>query len=274
VLSVNSRGSAGFGKAFLNAGNREWGGRMQDDLLDAVQWAVENGVAQPDRVAIVGSGYGGYAALAGLAFTPQQFRCGVSFAGPASLISMLDAVPQYWSANRDRLYLRIGDPRTAEGRQALREHSPLTRVGQIARPLLIAQGARDPRTPRADAEQVAQNLRGRRASLVYLVYPDEGHELARPQNRLSFFAVMEHFLGQCLGGRIEPAGAAFEGASLQAFDGAASVPGLSAFARRPAAPPPAAPDGDEAPTAPTEGAGGPDAVALPPEDASPPPATP
>lgn len=269
VLSVNARGSTGFGKAFLNAGNREWGGRMQEDLLDALQWAVTNGVAQRDHVAIVGAGYGGFAALTGLASTPDQFRCGVSFGGPANLASMLESLPAYWTASRDQLYLRIGDPRTPEGRQALRDHSPLTRAGQITRPLLLALGARDPHTPRADIDQVAGALRGRQAGFVYLVYPEEGHELLRPQNRLSFYAVMEQFLGSCLGGRIEPVGAAFDGANLQAFDGAASVPGLSAFARRT---PAAAPASDQTPSAPTEGAGGPDTEATPPADATPAPA--
>jgi dipeptidyl aminopeptidase/acylaminoacyl peptidase len=263
VLSVNSRGSTGFGKAFLNAGNREWGGRMQEDLLDALAWAVTNGVAQRDRVALVGAGYGGFAALTGLASTPDQFRCGVSFAGPASLASMLESTPAYYTSYRDQLYLRIGDPRTPEGRQALRDHSPLTRAGQITRPLLLAIGAHDPRTPRGDIDQVAQILRGRLPSLVYLVYPEEGHELVRPQNRLSFFAVMEHFLGSCLGGRIEPVGTAFDGANLQAFDGASTVPGLSAFVRRAPAPPAAAP------VEPTEGAGGPETEAAPPENATP-----
>jgi dipeptidyl aminopeptidase/acylaminoacyl peptidase len=257
VLSVNFRGSTGFGKAFLNAGNREWGGRMQEDLLDAVQWAVENGIAQPERVAIIGGSYGGYAALAGLAFTPERFACAVSFAGIVNLPTLFDHIPAYWTAYREDLYLRVGDPRTPEGRQMLRERSPLTAAAQIRRPLLLAQGLHD---PLSETELIAQSLRARRANFIYLAYPDEGHILARPQNRLSFYAATEHFLGGCLGGRVEPVGAAFEGASLQAIDGAQSVPGLSAFVRRPA-PPPVAP-------AATDGAGGPDESALSPEDAA------
>ncbi len=230
VLSVNFRGSAGFGAAFLNAGNREWGGRMQEDLLDAVQWAVENGIARPDRVAIVGAGLGGYATLASLALTPEQFRCGVSFAGPANLSTMLELAPE---ALRERFFARVGDGRTGDGRQALREHSPLFSAGQIRVPLLLALGGRDPRASRAEADQIAQALRARETAFTYLVFPNEGRDLMRPQNRLSYLAVLEHFLGDCLGGRVEPVGAAFEGASIDVFDGAVNVPGLSAFARRP-----------------------------------------
>jgi dipeptidyl aminopeptidase/acylaminoacyl peptidase len=254
VMSVNFRGSTGFGRAFLNAGNRQWGARMQEDLLDAMQWAVANGVAQPESVAIVGSGYGGYAALAGLAFTPEQYRCGAAFGAPASLTAMIDNTPPFAAASRDSLHLRVGDPRTGEGRAMLRERSPLARAAQIRRPLLLALGARDPRASRTEMDQIAYATRARRAGLVYLVYPDEGAALVTPQNRLSYLAVLEHFLGDCLGGRTEPAGAAFEGAQLIAYDGAASVPGLSAFARRGAAPqsvaspvsatPSAAPDGE------------------------------
>lgn len=268
VLSVNFRGSSGFGKAFLNAGNREWGGRMQDDLIDAAQWAVTSGVAQAERIGVVGAGFGGYAALAGLAFTPDRFRCGVSLAGPANLISMFDTLPAFRMAMRDQLYLRVGDTRTPEGRQALRERSPLTRAGQIASPLLIVAGARDPRGTRADADAIAAALRARRTPLTYVVYPDEGRDLVRPQNLLSFLAMAEHVLGQCLGGRAEPVGAAFEGASLEAYDGAASVPGLTAFARRTQAPAlaPSTPGGS--PALSPDGAGGPDIVLPPPpEDA-------
>ena len=228
VLSVNFRGSTGFGKAFLNAGNLEWGARMQEDLLDAVQWAVESGIAEPGRVAIVGEGFGGYAALAGLAFTPDQFRCGASFAGPANLAAMLEQAP---APTRDELYLRVGDPRTSEGRQALRDHSPVHYAAQISSPLLLALGARDPHASRAEADQIAQSLRAREIGFTYLVFPDEGRDLVRQQNRLSFLAVAEHFLGDCLGGRVEPVGASFEGAAINVFDGAVNVPGLSAFSR-------------------------------------------
>jgi dipeptidyl aminopeptidase/acylaminoacyl peptidase len=234
VLSVNFRGSTGLGKAFLNAGNGQWGARMQDDLLDAAQWAVENGIAQPDRIAIVGSGFGGYAALAGLAFTPEQFRCAAAYGAPANLTAMVDGAP---GRLREEMLLRVGDIRTAEGRSALRERSPLIRTSQMRRPLLLAMGGRDAFASRAEFDQIAQSLRARRIQLSSIVFPEEGRELVRPQNRLAYYAVLEHFLGNCLGGRIEPVGAAFEGAAMSVYDGATIAPGLSGFVRRAAAAP-------------------------------------
>ena len=239
VLSVNFRGSAGFGKAFLNAGNREWGGRMQDDLLDAVQWAIRSHVAQADHVAIAGEGFGGYATLVGMAMTPQQFRCGVSLGGPSNLPAMLETLPASLTSMRDQYYFRVGDPRAADQRQMLRDRSPLWRAGQIRNPVLLALGAHDANAPRGEADQIAFALRARGTGLTYIVLPDEGAGLARTQDRLAFLAIVEHFLGDCLGGRVEPVGAAFEGASLIAYDGAFNVPGLSAFARRLSAPAPA-----------------------------------
>jgi dipeptidyl aminopeptidase/acylaminoacyl peptidase len=237
VLSVNFRGSTGFGEAFLNAGNREWGGRMQEDLLDAVAWAVSSGIAQADRIALVGSGFGGYAAVAGLAFTPEQFRCAAAYGAPGNLLSVVEAAPP---PLRDAWYLRVGDARTTEGRQLLRERSTLQRAGQITRPLFLALGARDTGATRAEFDAIAQSLRGRRIGLTSIMFQSEGAELVRPQDRLAYYAVLEQFLGDCLGGRIEPVGAAFEGAEMVAYDGAASVPGLQAFARRAAAPQPTA----------------------------------
>lgn len=234
VLSVNFRGSTGLGKAFLNAGNGEWGGRMQDDLLDAAQWALENGVAPPDRIAIVGAGFGGYAALAGLAFTPDQFRCAAAYGAPANLAALVDGAP---ARTREEWLLRIGDVRTAEGRSVLRERSPLTRTAQMRRPLLLALGGRDPSASRAEFDQIAQSLRGRRIQLSSIVFPEGGRELVRPRDRLAFYAVLEHFLANCLGGRVEPIGGAFDGATMIVYDGAAIAPGLSRFARRAAAPP-------------------------------------
>ncbi|HWA01219.1 MAG TPA: S9 family peptidase [Caulobacterales bacterium] len=240
VLSVNFRGSTGFGKAFLNAGNGEWGGKMQEDLLDAVQWAVEQGIAQPNRVAIMGGSYGGYAALVGLTATPDRFACGVSFAGVANLSTMLDSIPAYWTTWRGELYRRVGDPRTAEGARLLHDRSPLFRAAQIRAPLLLAMGGRDRFTSRAEQDVIAQSARARRNGSIYLNYPDEGHGLARPENRVSFFAISEQFLGGCLDGRVEPIGAALQGANVQAIDGADRVPGLSAFRRAASAAPPAA----------------------------------
>jgi len=260
VLSVNFRGSAGLGKSLLNAANREWGGRIREDLVDAKNWAAANGVAQPDRVAIVGAGFGGYAALSSLAFSASEYRCGASYNAPGNLFAWLDTSPL---SARAELYQRIGDARLPAGRDILRQQSPLFHAAQIRAPLLLGVGVRQGRGLRGEADQIAQTLRARRGALTYLVFPDEGRELVRPANRLSYLAVLEHFLGDCLGGRVEPVGASFEGASIQVYDGAMNVPGLSAFARRPAAlqveePPPA--------QSPDDGAGGPEDEAKPPED--------
>lgn len=261
VMSVNYRGSTGFGEAFLNAGNREWGGRMQEDLIDAVQWAVTNGIAQADRVAVVGQGFGGYAALAGLAFSPDQFRCAASYGAPANLSALVEGAP---ASSRDAWYLRVGDVRSAEGRAALRARSPLQRAGQITRPLLLAMGARDSAATRGEFDVIAQSLRARRVGLTSLVFPEEGADLVRPQNRLAYYAVLEHFLADCLGGRAEPAGASLEGAEMVAYDGATSVPGLSAFARRAVTPTP--PPAEEALPVADDGAGGPVATSAAPAD--------
>jgi dipeptidyl aminopeptidase/acylaminoacyl peptidase len=234
VLSVNFRGSTGFGKAFLDAGNREWGGKMQDDLTDAVQWAIQNGVAEPDHIAIIGEGFGGYAVLNALTQTPAQYRCGASFGGYANLFAFLNTYAG--DVDRAQLYQRIGDPRTADGRKLLGDRSPLFRAGQIRNPLLIAMGSHDPAAPRGEADQIAQAMRARGASVTYLAFPDDGADLGHAQNRLAYLAVLEHFLGDCLGGRVEPVGNAFENANLIAYEGAVNVPGLSAFARRMAAP--------------------------------------
>lgn len=230
VLSVNFRGSSGFGNDFLNAGNNQWGRGIHNDLIDAVQWAVAQRIAEPDRVAIVGEGFGGYATLSALAFS-DKFRCGASFAGPANLFAMLDVSPP---SQRDMLYRRVADARVEFGRQLLRERSPLFHATRIRAPLLLASGLRDPHVTKAESDQLANAVRGYGA-LTYLVFPQEGRELVRPQNRLSYLAVVEHFLGDCLSGRVEPVGASFEGAEIDVYDGAINVPGLSAFARRRAA---------------------------------------
>ncbi len=241
VLSVNFRGSTGFGKAFVNLGNKEWGGAMQRDLADAAQWAVQRGITTADRVAIYGGSYGGYATLAGLAFTPDFFRCGVDFVGPSNLRTLFESIPPYWESFRNEFYLRVGNPAEEEGRKLLVERSPLTKAGDIRRPLLIAQGANDPRVKAAESEQIVAAMKARRLPVTYVVYPDEGHGFARPQNRTSFFAITEGFLQQCLGGRAEPIGRDFEGASLEVKEGASEVPGLAeALAAMPRAQPAAA----------------------------------
>lgn len=181
VLSVNFRGSTGFGKAFVNAGNREWGAKMHDDLLDAVEWAVEAGIADRDRVAIMGGSYGGYATLAGLVFTPDVFACGVDIVGPSNLKTLLDSVPEYWRPMIEMLYTRVGNPTTEEGAKLLTERSPLTHADRIRRPLLIAQGANDPRVKQAESDQIVQALQAKGIPVTYVLFPDEGHGFALPR---------------------------------------------------------------------------------------------
>jgi dipeptidyl aminopeptidase/acylaminoacyl peptidase len=233
VLSVNFRGSTGFGKAFLNAGNREWAGKMHDDLLDAVEWAVENQIAQRDRVAIMGGSYGGYATLVGLTFTPEVFACGVDIVGPSNINTLLQTIPPYWAPAVSIWKHRVGDHTSAEGRQFLDSRSPLTRVDQITRPLLIGQGANDPRVKQSESDQIVKLMQEKKIPVTYVLYPDEGHGFARPQNRMSFFAVTESFLARHLGGRAQPIGNDFEGSSIQIPAGAEAIPGVSDKVERP-----------------------------------------
>ena len=200
-LQVNYRGSTGYGKEFLNAGNREWGGKMHDDLVDAVEWAVGEGIADPERVAIYGGSYGGYAALVGATFTPDTFRCAVDIVGPSSLITLIESIPPYWSSFRSTFYERVGNPETEE--DFLKSRSPLFYVDRIRIPMLIAQGANDPRVKQAEAEQVVAAMRERGLDYEYLLFEDEGHGFARPENRLKFYAAAERFLAKHLGGRHE-----------------------------------------------------------------------
>ena len=227
VLSVNFRGSTGFGKDFVNAGDLEWGRKMHDDLIDAVEWAIENGITTAEQVAIFGGSYGGYAVLWGMTNTPEYFACGVDIVGPSNLKTLLESVPPYWAAFFEQLARRVGDPRTEEGRALLEERSPLTHVDNIRRPLLIAQGANDPRVKQAESDQIVDAMNEREIPVTYVLYPDEGHGFAVPENRLSFYAVAEAFLADCLGGRYEPIGEDFRGASIQVPAGAGHVPGLA-----------------------------------------------
>jgi dipeptidyl aminopeptidase/acylaminoacyl peptidase len=204
VLMVNFRGSAGYGKAFLNAGNREWGGKMHDDLIDGVNWLVEQGVADPARVAIMGGSYGGYATLAGLTFTPEVFRCGVDIVGPSNIITLIETIPPYWEPLRATFLRRVGDPEKEP--DFLKSRSPLFFVDRIRAPLLIGQGANDPRVKRSESEQIVAAMRAAHRPVEYVVYTDEGHGFVRPENRLHFNATTEEFLAKHLGGRAEPAG--------------------------------------------------------------------
>lgn len=228
VLDVNFRGSTGFGKAFLNAGDGEWGGKMHDDVIDSVRWAIDGGIALPDRVAIMGGSYGGYATLVGLTFTPDTFACGVDIVGPSNLITLIETIPPYWKPMMDLFTTRVGDPRTPEGRALLTERSPLTHADKIRKPLLIAQGANDPRVKQAESDQIVEAMRKNGIGVTYVLYSDEGHGFAKPKNRMSFYAVTDAFLGQCLGGRFEPVGDDFEGSSIEVRHGAELVPGLPA----------------------------------------------
>ena len=223
VLSVNFRGSTGFGKKFVNAGNLEWGRKMHDDLVDAVQWAIREKIADPGKVAIMGGSYGGYAALAGLTFTPELFACGVDIVGPSNLNTLIASIPPYWTAYLYNMYQHIGDPRTPEGRKILDDRSPLNHVEKIKKPLLIAQGANDPRVKQAESDQIVKAMKEKGIPVTYALYPDEGHGFARPENRLAFMAITEVFLKKNLGGEAEPVGKALEGSSLQVLEGKEDV---------------------------------------------------
>jgi dipeptidyl aminopeptidase/acylaminoacyl peptidase len=226
VLSVNFRGSTGFGKAFLNAANKQWGLAMHDDLIDAVDWAVAEGIAQADRIAIMGGSYGGYATLAGLTFTPETFACGVDIVGPSNLETLLSTIPPYWAPLVKIFHERMGDPSTEEGLALLRAASPLHKADKIARPLLIAQGANDPRVKQSESDQIVSAMQAAGIPVTYVLYPDEGHGFARPENNIAFYAIAENFLAECLGGRAEPLGDALRPASAEIVEGAAHVRGL------------------------------------------------
>jgi dipeptidyl aminopeptidase/acylaminoacyl peptidase len=226
VLAVNFRGSTGFGKAFVNAGDKEWAGKMHDDLIDAVDWAVKERIARKDKIAIYGASYGGYAALVGLAFTPKKFACGVSVVGPSNLQTMLANTPPYWASFADTFKRRVGDPSTKEGKALLKARSPLFQADKIERPLLIAHGANDPRVKQGEANQIVRAVTRRGQPATYVLYSDEGHGFTRPENRLSFYAISEAFLAQCLGGRAEPIGGDFSGSSVAVPSGKQFIEGL------------------------------------------------
>jgi dipeptidyl aminopeptidase/acylaminoacyl peptidase len=200
-LQVNYRGSTGYGKAFVNAGDREWGAKMQDDLTDAVAFAVGAGWADPARVAIYGGSYGGYAALAGAAFTPELFCCAVDIVGPSNLKTLIETIPPYWAPMIALFHTRVGNPE--HDAEFLWSRSPLSRAADIRTPLLIAQGANDPRVKQAESEQIVAALREAGIDHEYLLFPDEGHGFAKPGNRLRFYAAAERFLARHLGGRAE-----------------------------------------------------------------------
>ena len=226
VLSINFRGSTGFGKNFTNAGNYEWGRKMQDDLIDGVNWAVQKGIADPDRIAIMGASYGGYATLAALTFTPEVFVCGVDESGISDMKTWIESMPSYDQRKSSMLASRLGAPQTEEGSIMLFERSPINHVDRIMRPLLITQGANDPVTPRDHSDRIVSAMQEKNLSVTYLLYPDEGHGLGRRDNIMLNYAVIEAFLAKHLGGRYEPIGDDLQSSSATVPVGAEEVPGL------------------------------------------------
>jgi dipeptidyl aminopeptidase/acylaminoacyl peptidase len=202
VLQINFRGSTGYGKAYLNAGDRQWAGTMHDDLIDGKRWTIQQGTADPNKVVILGGSYGGYATLVGLAFTPDEFACGVDIVGPSNLLTLLNSIPPYWEPIKAMFTKRVGNPETEP--EFLAARSPLHKADQIEVPLLIAQGANDPRVKQAESDQIVAAMRKNGKPVEYLVFPDEGHGFARPENNLKFVAAAEAFLAKHLGSRAEP----------------------------------------------------------------------
>ncbi|MEM8543193.1 MAG: prolyl oligopeptidase family serine peptidase, partial [Cyanobacteria bacterium P01_H01_bin.119] len=204
VFQPNFRGSTGYGKAFLNAGNQEWGtGAMQHDITDGVQYLIDEGIADPERVGIFGASYGGYATLAGLAFTPERYAAGASFVGISNLLTFLDSIPAYWAPIRATLTQRIGDPNNPSDRARLEAQSPLFFADQIQAPLLVIQGANDPRVKQAESDQIVMALRELSQPVEYLVAPDEGHGFVQETNLLASMAALERFFAEHLGGRYQ-----------------------------------------------------------------------
>ena len=206
MLQVNYRGSTGFGKKFKNASKKEFAGKMHDDLLDAVSWALKEGIADKKRVGIMGGSYGGYATLVGLSFTPDVFSCGIDIVGPSSLVTLVESFPPYWGPILSNTwYPFVGNPKDPKDRADMLARSPITKVDQIKAPLLIGQGANDPRVNKKESDNIVEALKKRGVDVEYIVFPDEGHGFARPENRIKFWTASEAFLAKYLGGRAEPA---------------------------------------------------------------------
>ena len=203
VLEPNFRASTGYGKKFLNAGNNQWGEKMQDDLTWGVKYLISEGIADPKRIGIMGGSYGGYATLAGVAFTPDVYSAAVAIVAPSNLKTLLESVPPYWESIRAVFYKRMGDPNTPEGLAQMKRQSPLFSADKIKTPLMVVQGANDPRVNKREADQIVIALRDRSYPVEYLVAPDEGHGFARPVNNLAMIAASEKFLAKHLGGRYQ-----------------------------------------------------------------------
>ncbi|MFZ6846331.1 S9 family peptidase [Undibacterium sp. RuTC16W] len=204
VLSVNFRASTGFGKAFVAAGDGQWGARMDDDLVDAARWAIAKGIADEQRICIMGASYGGYATLWGMSAHPELYACGVDIVGPSNLETLVESIPPYWEAAKSQLFRMLGDGDTKVGRKLMKERSPVYHAAQIAKPLLIGQGANDPRVKQAESDQMVAAMKHNGVPVTYVLYPDEGHGFQRPSNSISFKAITEQFLAKFLGGRCEP----------------------------------------------------------------------
>ena len=202
VLQVNYRGSTGYGKEFTNAGDKEWGGRMQDDITDGAEWLVGEGIADPQRLGIYGGSYGGFAVLSALTKTPTLFKCGVDIVGPSNLITFQNTIPPYWEPVRPLMYKRIGHPE--DDRELLEERSPLNHIDKIVSPLMIVQGANDPRVKRSESIQIRDALQNTGKKVEYMEFSDEGHGIVRPESQLKYYAASEKFLADNLGGRFEP----------------------------------------------------------------------
>lgn len=202
VLQINFRGSTGYGKSYLNAGNREWSKKMHTDLLDGKKWMIEKGYTNPDKVAIMGGSYGGYATLVGLTFTPDEFCCGVDCVGPSNLVTLLESIPPYWAPLKTIWNLRVGNLETEK--EFLIACSPLFKVNEIIKPLLIAQGANDPRVKQAESDQIVSAMREHGRPVEYLLFKDEGHGFVKPENRMKYYAAVEQFFAKYLGGPSEP----------------------------------------------------------------------
>lgn len=233
VLSVNYRGSTGFGKSFLNAAVGEFAGKMHNDLIDAVDWAIDQQIADPEKVAIMGGSYGGYATLVGISFTPDTFACGVDIVGVSSLVTVIESFPDYWKPFLEGTWYKfVGDPSNPQERADMLARSPISRIDAIKVPLLIGQGENDPRVTKQESDQLVEAMSQKGLPVTYINYPDEGHGFSRPENRISFFAITEAFLSQCLQGRHEPVNNDFEGSSLQVLHGIEYTPGLQQAAEQ------------------------------------------
>jgi len=203
-LMVNFLGSTGYGKQHLYAGNKQWGLKMHDDLVDSVEWAVKSGVADPKKVAIFGGSYGGYAALAGVTFTHELFACAVDIVGPSDLKTLVQSIPPYWKPMRSIFDVRTGNIDDPKDEELLKAASPLCKANKIVRPLMIGQGANDPRVRQTESEQIVAAIEKAKGEVIYVLYPDEGHGFRRPENNIDCNARAEAYLGRYLGERVEP----------------------------------------------------------------------